>query len=201
MTTETHTVIRGGPALDPRRWLALTVISVATLMVVLDASIINIALPHAQADLDISDAMTAGIAVALAGTLWLTLLKPGHGYLPVVLPAMILAGLGLGVFFVAPSNIALAGTSPSDTGVASAMISTTLQVGGAIGPALLNTLYLSALTGFLAGHTGAVSQAVRLDGYVQGYRVAFLAGAALFALTLAATGLLVTSRRASAATA
>lgn len=44
------------PGLDPRRWLALTVISVATLMVVLDASIINIALPQAQSDLGISDA-------------------------------------------------------------------------------------------------------------------------------------------------
>ncbi|GAA3006956.1 MFS transporter [Streptomyces fulvorobeus] len=144
--------------------------------------------------------MTAGIAVALVGTLWLTLLKPAEGYLAVVLPAMILTGLGLGAFFVALPNIALAGISPSDTGVASAMISTTQQVGGAIGPALLNTLYVSALTNFLAGHTGTVSQAVQLDGYVHGYRIAFLASGALFALALAATGLLITSRRTSAAT-
>ncbi len=40
---------------DPKRWLALAVIAVAQLMVVLDASIVNIALPHAQADLGISD--------------------------------------------------------------------------------------------------------------------------------------------------
>ncbi|WP_328902813.1 MFS transporter [Streptomyces sp. NBC_00441] len=143
--------------------------------------------------------MTAGTAVTLAGTLWLTLLKPSEGYLAVVLPAMILTGLGLGAFFVALPNIALAGISPSDTGVASAMISTTQQVGGALGPALLNTLYVSALTGFLADRTGTVSQAVRLDGYVHGYRVAFLASAALFALALAATGLIITSRRTSAA--
>ncbi|MEK8141956.1 MFS transporter [Streptomyces sp. M10(2022)] len=56
MTTETDAVNPSEDALDPRRWWALTVLSVATLMVVLDASIINIALPHAQADLDISDA-------------------------------------------------------------------------------------------------------------------------------------------------
>ena len=41
---------------DPRRWLALGVIAIAQLMIVLDASIVNIALPSAQAELDISDA-------------------------------------------------------------------------------------------------------------------------------------------------
>ena len=41
---------------DPRRWLALGVIAVAQLMIVLDASIVNIALPSAQRDLGISDA-------------------------------------------------------------------------------------------------------------------------------------------------
>jgi EmrB/QacA subfamily drug resistance transporter len=41
---------------DPKRWLALGVIAVAQLMIVLDASIVNIALPSAQRDLDISDA-------------------------------------------------------------------------------------------------------------------------------------------------
>ncbi|WP_328507985.1 MFS transporter [Streptomyces sp. NBC_00391] len=45
----------GAPAVDPRRWKALTVIAIAQLMVVLDATVVNIALPHAQADLNISD--------------------------------------------------------------------------------------------------------------------------------------------------
>jgi MFS family permease len=43
-------------AVDPRRWLALVVITTSSLMVVLDASIVNIALPHAQTSLHISDA-------------------------------------------------------------------------------------------------------------------------------------------------
>lgn len=50
-TTETHETIEK----DPKRWIALGVIAVAQLMVVLDASIINIALPKAQAALKISD--------------------------------------------------------------------------------------------------------------------------------------------------
>ncbi|MFD3308678.1 MFS transporter [Streptomyces sp. NPDC058694] len=45
----------GAPVPDPRRWKALTVIAIAQLMVVLDATVVNIALPHAQADLNISD--------------------------------------------------------------------------------------------------------------------------------------------------
>ncbi|MEV7888569.1 MFS transporter [Streptomyces sp. NPDC002817] len=45
----------GAPTPDPRRWKALTVIAIAQLMVVLDATVVNIALPHAQADLNISD--------------------------------------------------------------------------------------------------------------------------------------------------
>src|SRR5262245_48223329 len=42
------------PARDPRRWLVLGVLAIAQLMVVLDATIMNIALPHAQADLGFS---------------------------------------------------------------------------------------------------------------------------------------------------
>ena len=68
MTTTTDVAVGGGqtgtvpgpagPAgpPDPRRWLALSIIAISQLMVVLDASIMTIALPHAQADLDISTA-------------------------------------------------------------------------------------------------------------------------------------------------
>ena len=49
---------------DPRRWLALWIIAVAQLMVVLDAAIMNIAIPHAQADLDISTANRQWIITA-----------------------------------------------------------------------------------------------------------------------------------------
>ena len=49
---------------DPRRWWALAVISVATLMVVLDATIVNVALPHAQADLGISIANRQWVVTA-----------------------------------------------------------------------------------------------------------------------------------------
>src|SRR5689334_15959486 len=58
--TETPTSV------DPRRWLALVVIAVAQLIVVLDASIVNIALPSAQHALDISDANRQWVVTAYA---------------------------------------------------------------------------------------------------------------------------------------
>ncbi len=60
---------------DPRRWLALSIIAVAQLMVVLDASIVTIAMPHAQADLGISTAnrqwMVTAYTLAFGGLLLL----------------------------------------------------------------------------------------------------------------------------------
>ncbi|RKN41611.1 MFS transporter [Streptomyces hoynatensis] len=53
-------------ALDPRRWTALIFIALAQLMVVLDATIVNIALPSAQADLEISDANRQWVITAYA---------------------------------------------------------------------------------------------------------------------------------------
>ena len=140
--------------------------------------------------------MAGGTLAAIVGTLWLTLLETASSYVSIALPAMIISGLGLGLFFLALPNTALSGIEASDTGVASAMISTTQQVGGALGPALLNTLYVSTVTGFLAGRPAG--EADRLAGYVHGYRIAFLASVALFALALAAIVLLVKSPRRTA---
>jgi EmrB/QacA subfamily drug resistance transporter len=58
--------IEDATAVDPRRWLALVVIAVAQLMVVLDASIVNIALPSAQHALGISDANRQWVVTAYA---------------------------------------------------------------------------------------------------------------------------------------
>jgi EmrB/QacA subfamily drug resistance transporter len=67
----------GGPP-DPRRWLALGIIAVAQLMVVLDASIVTIAMPHAQADLGISTADRQWIVTAYTLTFGGLLLLGGR---------------------------------------------------------------------------------------------------------------------------
>ncbi|HYN75052.1 MAG TPA: MFS transporter [Candidatus Limnocylindria bacterium] len=57
-------IVTAADAPDPRRWLALGVIAIAQLMIILDASIVNIALPSAQADLGISDASRQWVITA-----------------------------------------------------------------------------------------------------------------------------------------
>jgi EmrB/QacA subfamily drug resistance transporter len=64
ISTETVAVPTRAPVLDPGRWLALTVIALAQLLIVLDASIVNIALPTAQHDLHISDANRQWVVTA-----------------------------------------------------------------------------------------------------------------------------------------
>ncbi|MGW2090412.1 hypothetical protein [Streptomyces sp. NPDC001880] len=78
--------------------------------------------------------------------------------------------------------------------MASAALNTSQQVGAALGPALLNTLYLAAG----ADPGAARTTAARLEGYVHGYRVAFTASAVLFVLALTAVTFLVRSRRSTA---
>jgi len=63
---------------DPKRWLALGIIALAQLMVVLDASIVNIALPHAQADLHITDANRQWVITAYTLTFGGLLLLGGR---------------------------------------------------------------------------------------------------------------------------
>jgi len=63
MSTKTQ-VSENSQGLDPNRWKALGVIAIAQLMVVLDASIVNIALPHLQKDLGITDANRQWVVTA-----------------------------------------------------------------------------------------------------------------------------------------
>ncbi|GAA4590278.1 MFS transporter [Planotetraspora phitsanulokensis] len=133
--------------------------------------------------------MSGGIAVAAVGMFWLTGIDASSSYVSGALPAEIVTSLGLGLFFLAVPNVALAGVAPHDIGVTSAMLSTSQQIGGALGPALLNTLYVSALAAYFAPDdpaSGGVPRTRLLEGYLYGYRVAYLAGGVLFVLALAA---------------
>ncbi|WP_329457363.1 MFS transporter [Streptomyces sp. NBC_01497] len=139
--------------------------------------------------------MGPGFVAAAVGMLLLTRLEVGSSYAGVVLPGMILLGLGMGTAFMPAMSLATYGIEPRDAGVASAMVNTSQQVGGAIGTALLNTIAASATGTFLASHhaaaaAGAAGQKlVQAQGLVHGYTsaiwvaVAILAVAAFIALT------------------
>ncbi|KMS70299.1 Puromycin resistance protein pur8 [Streptomyces regensis] len=143
--------------------------------------------------------MGPGFFVAALGMLLLTQLKIDSSYGTLLLPAMVLLGLGMGTAFMPAMSLATQGVEPRDAGVASAMVNTSQQVGGAIGTALLNTVAASATTSYIKDHiAGATAkpqqQLVMLQGQVHGYSTAIwfavgiLAVAALIAFTFVNAG-------------
>ncbi|WP_371528695.1 MFS transporter [Streptomyces sp. NBC_01283] len=143
--------------------------------------------------------MGPGFVVAAIGMLLLTQLEIGTSYAGLILPAQLLLGLGMGTAFMPAMSLATHGVEPRDSGVASAMVNTSQQVGGAIGTALLNTIAASATTAYIADHaagatTPAAQKLVQAQAMVEGYTsaiwwaVGILAAAAAIAFTLITTG-------------
>jgi EmrB/QacA subfamily drug resistance transporter len=140
--------------------------------------------------------MAPGFTVAAIAMLLLTRLEVGSSYPGVILPGLVLLGLGMGTAFMPAMSLATTGVQPRDAGVASAMVNTSQQVGGAIGTALLNTIAASATTGYLASHAAGAGGAklLQAQGLVHGYThaiwwaVGIEAAAALIALTFINAG-------------
>jgi EmrB/QacA subfamily drug resistance transporter len=124
--------------------------------------------------------MTIGGILATAAMAWLTQLTATTSYSSLILPAFIMMSLGMGLLFVPLSATALSGITNHDAGVASAMVNTTQQVGASLGTALLNTIFTTALAGYLAVH--GTSPAAQANGAIHGYNVAFTWSAALLAI-------------------
>ncbi|MFF9852767.1 MFS transporter [Streptomyces litmocidini] len=121
--------------------------------------------------------MAPGFLTAGVGMLLLTQLEVGTSYAGLILPAQLLLGLGMGTAFMPAMSLATIGVDPRDAGVASAMVNTSQQVGGAIGTALLNTIAASATTAYLADHaagatTPAAQKLLHLQSMVEGYAAA-----------------------------
>ena len=131
--------------------------------------------------------MPPGFLIGAAGMLALTRITVGSPYHTWVLPGTIALGLGMGCAFMPAMNVATGGVDPRDAGVASAMVNTSQQVGGAIGTALLSTLALSATRAYADSHP---DPALHTQAMVHGYITAFwwaaglLLAAALVSFTL-----------------
>ncbi len=138
--------------------------------------------------------MGPGFLVAGLGMGLLTQMEIGSSYAALLLPAMLLLGLGMGTAFMPAMSLATLGVEPRDSGVASAMVNTSQQVGGAIGTALLNTIAASATTSYLADNLGNATtrsqqQLVQLEAMVEGYTSAiwFAVGGLVAASVIAFT--------------
>ena len=137
--------------------------------------------------------MVTGFLLAAAGLALFSRVGPESGYLLHILPAELVASLGMGISFVPLSSTALIGVDERDAGVASALVNTTQQTGGTLGVALLNTVAASASAGFLAGHRllpDAVAASV-----VHGYTTAFSISAVLLFCAMATSTLISGARR------
>jgi len=136
-----------------------------------------------------------GLVLGVAGLTLFTRV-PVHGsYASDLLPSMILVGIGAGLSFPALMTLAMSSADPSDAGLASGLVNTTQQVGGALGLAVLATLASSHTTSLSrAGH----STAAALTG---GYHLAWTVGAGLLIVAVVAALVVLRSAPAPAVTA
>jgi EmrB/QacA subfamily drug resistance transporter len=124
-----------------------------------------------------------GLVLAAAGLALFTQAPVGGSYVSDLLPSMVLLGVGAGLSFPSLMTLAMAGASPSEAGLASGLVNTTQQVGGALGLAVLATLSATRTDTLL--HDGnSVSSSL-----TSGYHVAWAIGTAL---VVAALGFAVT---------
>jgi EmrB/QacA subfamily drug resistance transporter len=119
-----------------------------------------------------------GLVLILVGLALLTRVPVHGGYLVDLFPSMLLLGVGAGLSFPALMTLAMSEATPSDSGLASGLVNTTAQVGGALGLAVLATFSTSRTGNLLAG---GQSTASALTG---GYHLAFGIGAALIAAAI-----------------
>jgi EmrB/QacA subfamily drug resistance transporter len=119
-----------------------------------------------------------GMAMAAAGMLLLSLLPVNGSYAINLLPGLLVMSLGMGLTFVPVTLMATTNVEARDAGVASGLLNTAQQIGGALGLAVLSTLAANTTARSLAvSHAAGV--AAQHAALVDGFRVAFLVGAVL----------------------
>jgi predicted MFS family arabinose efflux permease len=163
-------VLSFGPLQAGLAFLPLTVLLFATVRLV----------PRLVERLGPGRLMMTGSVLVLAGMLWLTRTGEQSEYLTAVVGPLVLFGLGAGLVFVPLTASALSGVQPEDAGAASGLLNVLQQVGGALGLAILVTVFGAASRSASGGH--ALSA---------GIGAAFVAAAVFAVLTLAAVLLTV----------
>jgi EmrB/QacA subfamily drug resistance transporter len=136
--------------------------------------------------------LVPGLVFVSAGLALFARAPVDGSYVADVLPSMVLLGMGAGLSFPSLMTLAMSGATRSDSGLASGLVNTSLQVGGALGLAVLATL-ASTRTDTLAA--AGESQLSALTG---GYQLAFIVGAGLVAVALVLALTVLRSERAPA---
>jgi EmrB/QacA subfamily drug resistance transporter len=130
-----------------------------------------------------------GICLVVVALLLFARTPVDGNYLTDLLPPFLLIGVGVGTSFPAVMTLAMSGATPEDSGLASGFVNTSMQVGGAIGLAVLATLSTER-TESLLGDGESLAQAL-----TSGYHVAYLIGAGLATIAVAIAVLVLRSPR------
>jgi EmrB/QacA subfamily drug resistance transporter len=129
--------------------------------------------------------MAFGLALLTAGMVWYTQIPVGGSFVSDLLPGYLLVGVGLPFAFIAVSIAALAGVGPHEAGLASGLLNTTQQIGGAVGVAVASTIFASHFR--TETHAGIQQPAALTSGF----QWAFWALVGIGAVSIAAALILV----------
>jgi len=132
--------------------------------------------------------LVAGMTTLTAGLIYFSQVSVGGSYLGDLLPGFLLISIGIGFSFVPISIAALAGVRDSEAGLASGLINTSQQIGGALGIAALSSIATSKTGSELSSGTSSAS------ALTHGFQNAFVAGG-IVAFVGILVALLVVSRR------
>ena len=130
--------------------------------------------------LGVKPVLVVGMTMLSGGLLFFTQVSADGGYASDLLPGFLLIGVGIGFSFVPISIAALAGVQPAEAGLASGLINTSQQIGGALGIAALSTIATSGTQDAVA--SGSVLPVALVDGFSS----AFLVGTVVAVLGIVA---------------
>jgi EmrB/QacA subfamily drug resistance transporter len=133
--------------------------------------------------------LIAGLLFVAAGLAWFSQVRAGGSFAADVLGPSLLAAVGLGLSFVTTTIAAVTGTQPHEAGLASGLINTAQQVGGALGLAILATIANSRTKGLLGGGSHDLTTAL-----TKGFDRAFMVGAGFALVGALLAALLISSR-------
>jgi EmrB/QacA subfamily drug resistance transporter len=136
----------------------------------------------------VKPALILGMGLMTAGLVYFTQVSVGGSYWADLFPGFLILGLAIPFAFVPITIAALAGTKPQEAGLASGLINTTQQIGGAVGIAILSTIAVSTTDDAVAD--GTTMPIALTDGFVN----AFWAGAGIAFLGLLVSIFLVRGR-------
>jgi EmrB/QacA subfamily drug resistance transporter len=120
-----------------------------------------------------------GVCMVVVALLLFARVPVDADYVVDLLPPFLLIGVGVGTSFPAIMTLAMSGATPADSGLASGLVNTSMQVGGAIGLAVLATLSTERTESLLG------DGATQASALTSGYHVAYLIGAILAAVAVA----------------